>query len=125
MIKGIGIDLIEVARVARRLAEDGPDFVESVFTPAEIDYCRGKHNPAMHFAARFAAKEALFKALAQAGGGRPGWREVEVLSERGGRPRLALRGTAGDLAAELGVGTAHVTLTHTHELAMAAVVLED
>lgn len=125
MIKGIGIDLIEVARVARQLAEDGPGFVESVFTPAEIAYCRAKHRPAMHFAARFAAKEALFKALAEAGGARPDWRDAEIVSGRDGRPLLALHGRARDMAAKLGVGVAHVTLTHTRDLAMATVVLED
>jgi len=125
MVKGIGIDLIEVARVARQLAEDGPEFVASVFTPAEISYCRAKHRPAMHFAARFAAKEALFKALAEAGGGRPDWRDVEVVSGHEGRPLLALHGAARDMATRLGVGATHVTLTHTRDLAMAAVVLEE
>jgi holo-[acyl-carrier protein] synthase len=124
MIKGIGIDLIEVARLARLLAEEGPDFAGTLFTPAEIAYCEGKHKPAMHLAARFAAKEAAFKALARAGGPRPDWRDVEVVSGRDGRPSLALHGRARALADKLGVSAAHVSLTHTRDLAMAGVVLE-
>jgi len=125
MILGIGIDLIEVARVERELAADRPGFRDAVFTAAEIAYCERKHFPAQHYAARFAAKEAAFKALAAAGPAGSPWRDVEVVSESDGRPRLQLRGRASELAERLGVRRALVTLSHTRELATASVVLED
>ena len=124
MILGIGIDLIEVARVARQLAADGAGFRDTVFTPAEIAYCDRKHFPAQHYAARFAAKEAAFKALAVAADFGAAWRDVEVASDAG-VPRLVLAGRLGELATARGVRRAHVTLSHTHELATASVVLED
>ncbi|MHB8079148.1 MAG: holo-ACP synthase [Candidatus Krumholzibacteriia bacterium] len=124
MILGIGIDLIEVARVARQLAADGAGFRDTVFTPAEIAYCDRKHFPAQHYAARFAAKEAAFKALALPADFGAVWREVEVASDAG-VPRLVLTGRLGGLAAARGVRRAHVSLSHTQELATASVVLED
>lgn len=124
MILGIGIDLIEVARVARQLAADGAGFRDTVFTPAEIAYCERKRFPAQHFAARFAAKEAAFKALALPADFGAAWREAEVASDAG-VPRLVLTGRLAELAAARGVRRAHVTLSHTQELATAGVVLED
>jgi holo-[acyl-carrier protein] synthase len=124
MMLGIGYDLIEVSRVAGRLAEDGAAFRESLFTPAEIAYCDAKHFPAQHYAARFAAKEAAFKALAVAPDAGVAWREVEVVLEAG-VPGLSLTGRTRELADRLGVRRAFVSLTHIRELAAASVVLED
>ena len=124
MLLGIGIDLIEVARIARRLADDGAALRDAVFTPAEIAYCDGKHFPAQHFAARFAAKEAAFKALAVGPADGVAWREVEIVSEAG-VPVLALTGRAREIADRRGVRRAFVSLTHIQELAAASVILED
>ncbi len=123
MILGIGTDLLDVARMAKELEEEGPRFRERLFTPSEIAYCEAKRYPARHFAARFAAKEALFKALA---GSAPagGFHEVEVEREAGVPPRLVLHGRVKEAADRLGVTKILVSLSHTAGLAAASVVLE-
>ncbi len=121
----VGVDLIEVARVERVLARHGERFLARVFTPAEILYTRGR---APELAVRFAAKEAVAKAL---GVGmrmlaRDGirWREVEVLGDRRGRPEVYLHGRAAERAAELGLTEWAVSLSHTREYAVAFVVAQ-
>jgi holo-[acyl-carrier protein] synthase len=121
MILGIGTDLLDVARMATELAKEGGGFRDDVFTPAEIAYCQGKQRPARHFAARFAAKEAFFKALE--GRAAAGFLDVEVTRE-GGAPRLVLRGAVKETADRLGVLSVHVSLSHSDDLATASVVLE-
>lgn len=123
MILGIGTDLLDVARMARELREDGAGFRDAVFTPSEIAYCEAKRDPARHFAARFAAKEALFKAL---GGGASSdfWHEVEVERTGDEPPRLVLHGRAKEAAGRLGVKSVLVSLSHTGSLATASVVLQ-
>jgi len=122
-ILGIGTDLLDVARMAKELESEGAGFRDTVFTPSEIVYCEAKRRPARHFAARFAAKEALFKAL---GGSAPGsfWREVEVARPGDAPPRLLLHGGTKEAAARLGVKNILVSLSHTDSLAAASVVLQ-
>lgn len=123
MILGIGTDLLEVARMAKEMEDKGPGFRERIFTPAEISYCESKRYPARHFAARFAAKEAFFKALASSGAaGR--FREVEVDRTNDAPPRLVLHGRLREVAGRLGVKTILVSLSHTDGLATASVVLQ-
>jgi holo-[acyl-carrier protein] synthase len=124
MILGIGIDQFDVSRMRCRLADADDGFVESVFLPAEIAYCRDKRRPAEHFAARFAAKEAALKALARAGGKGTFWQDIEVTNEPDGQPRLELRGRLLALATELGVRSIHVSLTHTADISAAVVIAE-
>lgn len=123
MILGIGTDLLDVARMAKELEEVGGGFPATHFTHSELAYCAGKRYPARHLAARFAAKEALFKALA---GRVPHdfWREVEVVEAGDGSPRLVLRGRVKEVADHLGVKSVLVSLSHTKTLATASVVLE-
>jgi len=121
MILGIGTDLLDVARMARELAKEGAGLRDTVFTPAEISYCEGKRHPARHFAARFAAKEAFYKALGGAGGA---WREIEVENASTGPPRLVLHGSAREAADRRGVHAVLLSLSHTDGLAMASVVLQ-
>ncbi|MGA3210252.1 MAG: holo-ACP synthase [Terriglobales bacterium] len=125
MIVGIGIDIIEVKRIAASIDRFGERFLHRVFTPAEIRYCDSKINRDERYAARFAAKEAGMKAIGT--GWRRGvtWRDVEVQREPSGQPRLAFTGRAGEFAAALGVKRAFVSLTHTAEHAIAQVILED
>jgi len=122
VIVGVGIDVLAVARMATELSDRG--LRDTVFTPDEIAYCEAMRYPEQHYAARFAAKEALFKALAADGRSGMRWREVEVRREASGRPTLLLHGTTRELAEGLAVDGVFVTLAHTPELAAATVVLE-
>jgi holo-[acyl-carrier protein] synthase len=125
VIVSIGIDIIEIRRVREVLART-PRFGVRVFTEQERAYCdaRGETNAAQHYAARFAAKEAAFKAL------RTGWRDglswhhVEVSSDDLGAPLLQLSGHARDLFERLGATHAHLSLSHTGEHAVAQVLFE-
>ena len=123
-ILGIGLDLIEVARVRASVRRSGERFVKRVFTPDEIAYCAGRARKFEHLAARFAAKEATLKAL---GTGITGWasmQEVEVVHDAAGRPELQLRGGVLRRARSLGVKAAHLSISHTEGVAAAMVVLE-
>ncbi len=116
---GIGVDLCEVQRMERELAGEGGGFGDAVFTAAEIADCTAREHPSRHFAARFAAKEAVFKALAGAGATTLVWREIEVASADRSDPQVVLRGATARLAEERGVGSVTVSLSHTRELAIA------
>lgn len=125
MIVGIGFDLVDIARVRAMIERHGERAIARVFTPAEAEYAAGRGDPMRHFAARFAAKEAAYKALAGTIEARGiGWRDLEVASAWDGRPMLLLHGRAAEVAATLGVSRAHVTLTHADAVAGAVVVLE-
>lgn len=125
MIVGIGVDIIEIARIERALNEHGDRIRDRVFTPEEIRYCLATGRAAERYATRFAAKEAARKAL---GAARPllalSWHEVEIISSAEGAPQLHFRGRAAELVTELGVSHSHVSLSHSHEQAIAMVVLE-
>jgi holo-[acyl-carrier protein] synthase len=114
MIIGLGIDIIEVARV-RKAIERNPRFVDKVFSPAEIAYAEGKKSRFQHLAARFAAKEAFFKAI----GRRLGWTDAEVENLPSGQPRLVIR-----TSEDLGFDRSHLSLSHLAEYAVAVVILE-
>ena len=125
MIVGTGIDLVEVSRIAAAVERFGERFLNRVFTANEIRYCRSKQNAMERFAARFAAKEAGFKAIGT--GWRHGvtWKDVEVGREPGGRPTISYSGKGAEFAAKLGVRRASLSLSHTAEQAIAHVILED
>ena len=120
---GIGTDLCSVARMTRELASEGHGFRDQVFTPGEIAYCESKRYPAQHYAARFAAKEAVFKALSGPRLDRLPWQDAEVENDVDGRPRIVLRGRLREVAENLGAGRVLVTLSHTREAALAFVVV--
>ena len=121
MILGIGVDLAEVARIRAALENPrtGERFRARVFTAEEIAYCAKRRNGHESFAARFAAKEAMMKALGRAFG----WREIEVVRGKGA-PSIRLHGRAAARADELGVRHIHLSLSHTAELAIAYVIVE-
>ncbi|KAA0252067.1 holo-[acyl-carrier-protein] synthase [Acidobacteria bacterium ACD] len=123
MILGIGTDLMDVSRMARELA-GASGFREELFTAAEIAYCETCRHPARHYAARFAAKEALVKALGPEAPAGVAWREAEVDRDGPGGPRLRLHGRLREAAARLGVRNVFVSVSHTDALASATVVLE-
>ncbi len=125
MIIGIGIDLVDIARVAQLVADKGERAMTRLFTEGEAAYAAKRAEPARHLAARFAAKEAAYKALAGTEHARGiGWRDIEVVVEWDGRPTLRLHGRAAERAAELGITRMHISLTHADTTAAAVVVLE-
>lgn len=123
MIVGIGADLLDVERMGCELAREGGGFRDDVFTPSEVAYCAGMAFPERHFAARFAAKEAFWKAVGS--GPEPvSLLDVEIERSASGAPRIVLHGGAEAAAARLGVTSVYVSMTHTAMLASASVVLE-
>jgi holo-[acyl-carrier protein] synthase len=124
MIIATGIDLVEISRIEEVFERRGDRFRQRVFTEAEIEYCERQQARLESYAARFAAKEAAMKALGTGWADGVGWKEIEVVRDPGGAPRLELRGRALDRFRELGASRAHLSLTHTRGLAMAQVIFE-
>ena len=124
MIAGIGVDLVSIPRFRELMQRKGAAALRRFFTEAEVERCRQSRSELESFAARFAAKEAFFKALGTGWGLGGRWTEVEVVSADTGAPSLRLTGRAAEAAAERGVSSIHVSLTHTDETAAAFVVLE-
>jgi holo-[acyl-carrier protein] synthase len=125
VIVGLGVDLVEIARVRRLLESRGDRAIARLFTEGERAYAHYRVDPARHLAARIAAKEAAFKALAGTDlARRIGWRELEVFARHDGSPLLRLHGRAERRATELGVTNILVTISHTDMAAVAVVVLE-
>lgn len=121
MILGVGVDIIDVERIQAALghARTGERFRTRVFTTEEIAYCMRRRNAAESFAARFAAKEAMMKALGRA----YSWREIEVIRGKGA-PSLRVHGRAQERAQALGIRRIHLSLSHTATLAIAYVIAE-
>ncbi|HKW39824.1 MAG TPA: holo-ACP synthase [Gemmatimonadales bacterium] len=124
MILGIGLDVVETAKVEQLLAESDQRFEERVFTPDERRDCVGRADRAEALAARFAAKEACFKALGTGWSQGVSFLQVEVRRPDGGAPMLALSGEAAARAQARGVKRVHVSLSHSAGVAAAAVILE-
>jgi holo-[acyl-carrier protein] synthase len=121
---GVGVDLVEVSRARAMLAEKGEHVYDRLLTPAEAAYCHSRPDPAEHVAVRLAAKEAVYKALQGTEAARGiGWRDIEVTRAADGRPDVALTGPAAARASELGVTRVLLSLSHTHEAAVAVAVL--
>jgi holo-[acyl-carrier protein] synthase len=125
VIVGTGVDLAEVARIKASIERYGEKFIRRIYTPAEIAYVERKANKFERYAARFAAKEAGMKAIGT--GWRRGvtWRDFEVANLPSGKPTLRLHGVAASFAEKLGVKNISLSITHTAELGMAHVILED
>ena len=125
MIVGTGVDLAEVPRIQASIERFGEKFIHRIYTPREIAYVERKANKFERYAARFAAKEAGMKAIGT--GWRRGvtWQDFEVANLPSGKPTLLLHGVAAKFADKLGVKNVSLSLTHTRELGMAHVILED
>jgi len=121
-IIGLGLDAAEIPRIAAAIERYGDRFLQRIFTPGEIAYCARRRTPAVHFAGRFAAKEAAMKALGTGRSRGVLWRDVEIV-RRSGPPQLAFHGGAARRLAEIGGRSALVTVTHTGDLALAHVIL--
>jgi holo-[acyl-carrier protein] synthase len=124
VIVGLGIDIVEVARLAAALGRHGDRFVDRVFTDREQAACGARGDRILALAARFAAKEACLKALGTGWAEGLGFRDVEVVREGNEPPRLVLHGEAARRAGALGVMRSHVSLTHQPGTAAAVVILE-
>ena len=122
MIIGLGTDIAEVARIAKSI--ENIAFKEKVFSKTEIAYCETKTNKAENYAARFAAKEAFFKALGTGWRGAMAFNDVEVENDVLGKPTINLLREAGKVLEERKIKTIHISLSHTKEMAMATVILE-
>ena len=124
MIFGIGIDLIEVERIAEKIGKKA-GFRELVFSQSEIDYCEPMTNKYEHYAARFAAKEAFFKAIGT------GWRdgtafnEIEIINNEMGKPEISFLGKTAASIAEMKFGKVSVSLSHLKTMASAIVIIEN
>jgi len=125
MILGTGVDLAEVPRIRASVERYGHRFIERIYTPAEIAYVERKANRFERYAARFAAKEAGMKAIGTGWDHGVGWRDLEVANLPSGQPTLRLSGMAAQIAEKMGVRRISLSLTHTAEVALAHVILED
>src|SRR5438445_8111900 len=121
-ILGLGLDATDIHRIADTIERYGERFLRRVFTEGEVEYCTRRKVPAIHFAGRFAAKEAAMKALGTGHSHGVLWRDVEVV-RRGGPPQLQLHGGAERLLLAIGGRRSLVTITHTDTLAMAQVMI--
>jgi len=121
-IVGLGIDATEIDRIEATIARHGDRFLSRIFTEGEIAYCQRHRNPGPSFAARFAAKEAVMKALGTGHAQGVLWRDVEVV-RHGGPPQLRLHGGALRRFEALGAQSSLLTLTHARDLAIAQVLL--
>ena len=123
MVEGLGLDIIEVERIAEKIKKES-GFREMVFSKTEIAYCESKTNKFEHYAARFAAKEAFFKALGT------GWlegthfNEVEITNDESGKPALVLLGETKKTLSALGISKILVSLSHLKTIASAVVIIE-
>jgi holo-[acyl-carrier protein] synthase len=122
MAAGIGVDMLEIARM-ERVIKRRPSFLKRVFTDEERAYCDSFARPAEHYAARFAAREAVLKALGTGFADGIGIKDVSVRNNEAGRPVAVLTGRAAEIAAEQGVQEVALSLSHTHEVAVANAVL--
>lgn len=124
MIRGTGLDLVEISRMADSLARHGASLRDRVFTPGEQAYCEAQARPELHYAARFAAKEAFSKAIGTGIGGDASWRDIAVAHDERGRPTLEVTGAALQRMHALGATSAHLSITHAGDYAAAVVIIE-
>jgi holo-[acyl-carrier protein] synthase len=122
MVFGIGIDMIEVERVAGKIQK--PDFLERVFSKGEIEFCENNPIKEERYAARFAAKEAFFKALGTGWMGQFTFNEVEVVNDEMGKPFIKLHGAVAEWVTEKGIKKIFLSMSHLKSMASAVVVLE-
>jgi holo-[acyl-carrier protein] synthase len=126
-VVGIGTDIIECLRIAQMIERHAEQFISRVYTEHEIQYCQSRKAATQHFAGRWAAKEAVLKAMGT--GWRRGisWRDVEVRNESGGRPVIVLRGGARDVVDKLGIAQMLISISHcrSHATAFAVAVGSD
>ncbi|TVS19794.1 MAG: holo-[acyl-carrier-protein] synthase [Planctomycetaceae bacterium] len=124
---GIGTDIVETSRVAKMIERHGDLFLNRVYTPDEVQYCQARRASTQHYAGRWAAKEAVLKALGTGWSRGIRWRDIEVRNDLAGKPRIVLDGVAADLAGQQGIDTMMISISHcrTHATAYALAVGND
>jgi holo-[acyl-carrier protein] synthase len=123
MIFGIGIDVVENARVGDAIRRHGDRFIEKIYAAAEVEYCRTMKDPAPHFAVRFAAKEAVSKAFGTGFAGQFSWKDIEVRRKDTGEPFIVLHQGAAELAKRLGIASVLISLSHSRDYAVANAIV--
>jgi holo-[acyl-carrier protein] synthase len=121
MIEGIGIDVVEIPRMARTIGEWGEPFLDRIFTGRELSYSRSKKDPTHHFAARFAVKEAVAKALSTGWAGGFRWKDVEVENNAAGKPSVVLYGRVKELLKDSNV---LVSISHSEHVVVACAIIQ-
>jgi holo-[acyl-carrier protein] synthase len=125
MIVGLGVDVVEIRRIREALKHQGERFIRRIYTEAEQTFCEARRDPAPHYAVRFAAKEALFKALGTGWANGMRWQDVEVLRREQDAPILVLSLAAEKRSQKLGTRSIHLSLSHSADSALAVVILEN
>ncbi len=125
MIQGIGIDIIEIERIKEAINKGGERFVRRVFTNLEINYCNKKRLKYQHFAVRFAAKEAVFKALGTGWQKGVRWVDVEIVNDKLGKPMINLFGKTKELAEKMKIKRIYISLSHSANYAIAQIIFEN
>jgi holo-[acyl-carrier protein] synthase len=123
MVKGIGMDIIEVDRIRTVIEKWSDRFFNRIYTDLEIEYCKRKRDYVRSFAARFAAKEATMKALGTGRSYGVRWKDIEVYNAPSGKPMLNFYGRAKEVLEELGAGSAMITLSHSRDYALSQVLI--
>ena len=124
MIAGTGVDIVDIERIRKITEKQKSRFIDRVFTQAEQQFCNKYRDPAPHLSARFAAKEALFKALGTGWAKGVTWLDVEVQRVESAAPSMVLHGEAEKRSIRLGVEHVHLSLSHSDQWAVAMVILE-
>lgn len=122
MVKGIGIDIIEIDRIRRSVDRLGDLFLRKIYTPQELAYCSSKQNMYQHLAARFAAKEATSKAMSTGWSGEFRWKDVEIMNNPSGQPRIIV---TGKLREKLATSEIYLSISHSDNHVVAMVIIED
>lgn len=124
MIIGLGTDIVETARIAKMLDEHGDAFKNKIFTESEISESKTRKNIPQYFAGRWAAKEAMSKALGCGFGAKCSWQDIEIINNRAGKPEVRLSGRALDTSKDMKVAGYHVSISHEQHYACSTVVVE-
>jgi len=124
MILGTGIDIVECLRIAQMIERHGELFITRVFTDHEIEYCSARKAATQHYAGRWAAKEAVLKALGTGWRRGVSWRDIEIRNDKSGAPTVKLRGGARDVMQAAHIAHMHITISHCRSFAVAYVVAE-
>ncbi len=123
MIEGFGVDIVEVGRIKSAIKKWGKKFLDKIYTKRELAYCKDKGAPEQHLAARFAAKEAVYKAFGGDGKTPILWTDVEILNERNGKPKVILKGNAKKIKQKRRISKVVVSLSHTKNYAVGNCIL--